>query len=413
MNGKHNRRLILTLFPLFLVLFVDSFGMAFIMPLFSPLFLQTHSPFFSIATSIDWRNFYYGLSLAIFPIAAFFGAPILGSFSDQVGRKKTLIICLLGSLLGYLLSGLSVGFHHFYLLLVGRLIDGFTAGSLSIAQAAIVDISTEEHKSANLALILFAAALGLLLGPLLSSVLSKITIFHLNSLALPFYFAAMIAFLNLLVLWGLFSETAKELKTVTVEWFLGLKSFMHAFINADIRHLSMVFLFMQFGWAIFFQFVAVYLVESFQFNTLQIGLYMALIGVGITISFCFLIRHLTALFLLTQLVIGSIALMAICLIILFAGNAFVAWFIPLPMAILFGIAYSAQITLFSNQVASDKQGWIMGITGAISFFSFGISGILASLLVDLSPAIPLFVSAICFMFGAFFAWRKARFILVN
>ncbi len=74
-------------------------------------------------------------------ICWFFGAAILGDLSDSVGRKKSLMICLIGAFLGYLLSAIAIAFHNFWFLILGRIIAGFTSGSQPIAQAAIVDIS--------------------------------------------------------------------------------------------------------------------------------------------------------------------------------------------------------------------------------------------------------------------------------
>ncbi|ATN85195.1 hypothetical protein AYO29_01045 [Coxiella burnetii str. Schperling] len=98
-------------------------------------------------------------------ICWFFGAAILGDLSDTVGRKKALLVCLIGSFLGYLLSAFAVGIHSLTFLILGRVIAGFTAGSQPIAQAAIVDVSSEAHKARNIGLILLAISLGLSSGP--------------------------------------------------------------------------------------------------------------------------------------------------------------------------------------------------------------------------------------------------------
>ncbi|AML48313.1 hypothetical protein AYM02_02945 [Coxiella burnetii] len=86
--------------------------------------------------------------------------------------KKGAVGCLIGSFLGYLLSAFAVGIHSLTFLILGRVIAGFTAGSQPIAQAAIVDVSSEAHKARNIGLILLAISLGFIIGPIIGGVLS-------------------------------------------------------------------------------------------------------------------------------------------------------------------------------------------------------------------------------------------------
>ena len=401
-NTQNN--FILKAMPLFLVLFIDSLGMAFMTPLISPLFLSRHSVLFLSTTSLSMRNFYYGLTLAIFPIVAFFGAPILGGLSDSVGRKKVLTICLLGTFLGYLFSAFAILFHHIFLLLLGRVIDGFTAGSITIAQAAIVDLSTKEKKAAHIGLILFAASLGLLAGPLLSSFFINVKIAAWFTLSTPFYVAAILSFLNLFLLWLFFHETFFPNQKKHVHWLQGLQSFVAAFKERKIRGISIVFLCYQLGWALFIQFIALFLIYQYRFSPNDLGVYMALVGVGMAIAFCYLVGLFSKLFSLNKITLFSILFMAILVLAaLIIHSAILTWLIPILIAIVFGFAYSAQISIFSNQVDATKQGWIMGLTGAISFFAFGVSGLVAGVLADVSSALPLWLGLAMLIAGVLFA----------
>nr|WP_273700676.1 MFS transporter [Coxiella burnetii] len=140
-------------------------GLSLLFPVLNAIIIDNHSNFLPAATTLATRDFLYGLTVGIFMICWFFGAAILGDLSDTVGRKKALLVCLIGSFLGYLLSAFAVGIHSLTFLILGRVIAGFTAGSQPIAQAAIVDVSSEAHKARNIGLILLAISLGLSSGP--------------------------------------------------------------------------------------------------------------------------------------------------------------------------------------------------------------------------------------------------------
>ncbi len=67
--------------------------------------------------------------------------PIFGFLSDKFGRKKTFLVCLIGTCVGYALTGIGIGKQSLLIAVIGRVIDGITAGSIPIAQASMSDIS--------------------------------------------------------------------------------------------------------------------------------------------------------------------------------------------------------------------------------------------------------------------------------
>src|SRR3990167_1409043 len=101
-------RTLVAIAPLFLVLFIDGMGLSLLFPVLNSIIIDTNSNFLPATLSMPTRNFLYGLTVGIFMICWFFGAAILGDLSDTVGRKKALMICLIGSFFGYLLSAMAV-----------------------------------------------------------------------------------------------------------------------------------------------------------------------------------------------------------------------------------------------------------------------------------------------------------------
>ncbi len=128
-----------------------------------------------------------GLLGASFSLAQFVAAPGIGALSDRYGRRPVLLLCMLGTSLGYLIFGLA---NALWLLFLGRIVDGITGGVISTAQAYIADISKPEDRSKNFGLIGAAFGLGFILGPAIGGALSQI------DLNLPVFLAAGLAFAN-------------------------------------------------------------------------------------------------------------------------------------------------------------------------------------------------------------------------
>lgn len=135
---------ILYRFALLLVVFVDIMGQRLVLPIFNTLLLSDTSSFVNAGTPLEHREFLFGILTGVFFFAWFLGAAYIAKFSDYIGRKNGIIICLTGGLIGYALTIVAIDLDSFWLLLVARVISGITVGNQPIAQAALVDISTSE-----------------------------------------------------------------------------------------------------------------------------------------------------------------------------------------------------------------------------------------------------------------------------
>ena len=81
-----------SILPLFLISFMDMIGIGIIIPLFGPIFLDASISILPDSYSYTARTVLLGLLIAAYPFAQFFGAPLLGAWSDRHGRKKLLMI---------------------------------------------------------------------------------------------------------------------------------------------------------------------------------------------------------------------------------------------------------------------------------------------------------------------------------
>jgi len=401
MMMTQSRHFFLAAAPLFLVIFIDSMGLGLVFPILNALVLDPQAHFIAADLSVNQRNILYGFTISLFMLCWFFGAAFLGDISDQMGRKKSLMICLLGAFVGYLCSALAVIFSSYLCLLIGRMIAGFTAGSQAIAQAAIVDLSQPEHKARNLGLILFFSSLGFVFGPLVGGFLSDVTILPWFNYALPFYFASFISLINALLLGFLFQETFQSSPKLRFKFHYALEVFVSAFKHEKIRDLSIVMLVMIFGWSGIYSFISMYLLRVYQFSSLKNGFYMGLLGLGFGIGTGLLVDPLLRRFSLKQCTMGGCIVAALSTVLtITAPSENYLWIYDVMIGASIAMAYSTLLTLFSNQVDENSQGWVMGITGAISAFAFALNGFLIGLLANLSPATPLIIAVVSLVMTA-------------
>ena len=111
-----------------------------------------------------------GLLVSTFAICQLVGGPILGRLSDQFGRRPLLLVSQAGTLIGFIILAYA---NNLWLLFISRVIDGFTAGNISLAQAYIADVTKPEERTRSFAIIGIAFGLGFLIGPAISGFLSQ------------------------------------------------------------------------------------------------------------------------------------------------------------------------------------------------------------------------------------------------
>ena len=145
-----------------------------------------------------------GLLFAAFSAAQFVCAPLLGRLSDRVGRKPVIVISLLGTAAGSLVCGAA---GTLWLLFVGRIIDGASGASLSVAQAAVGDMASPAERPRLMGLLGAAFGVGFVIGPAVGGLAT------LGGPHVPFYVAGAIALINALAAMVRLPETRAEVAT--------------------------------------------------------------------------------------------------------------------------------------------------------------------------------------------------------
>ncbi|CAB4580324.1 MAG: MFS transporter [Actinobacteria bacterium] len=144
-----------------------------------------------------------GLLSASFSLAQLIFAPVWGKLSDRIGRKPIIIISLFGTAIGSLVTGFAGAL---WVLFLGRIIDGISGASVSVAQAAVADISPARQRARYMGLIGAAFGVGFVAGPAIGALAA------LGGPKVPFFVAAAIAAVNALIAIKRLPETARGVK---------------------------------------------------------------------------------------------------------------------------------------------------------------------------------------------------------
>jgi MFS transporter, DHA1 family, tetracycline resistance protein len=149
------------LLPIFLIVLVDVLGLTIILPLL---------PFY--AERLSASPTVVGLLVSTYAACQLLSGPLLGQLSDRVGRRPVLLVSQAGTFIGFLVLAWAGHAGRLWMVFLSRVIDGVTAGNLSLAQAYISDVTRPDERAKSFGLIGVAFGVGFFIGPAVSGLLS-------------------------------------------------------------------------------------------------------------------------------------------------------------------------------------------------------------------------------------------------
>jgi DHA1 family tetracycline resistance protein-like MFS transporter len=152
------RKLDKRLVTILLIVFVQMVGASMILPII-PLFAKNE--FEMSATLIT-------LLVASFYAAQFIGGPILGRWSDRIGRVPVLVVSQVGTVVSFVMFGMAGAV---WVLFAARILDGLTGGNIVVAQAYVTDITPKEKRAQALGLVFAAFGVAFFVGPAIGGIL--------------------------------------------------------------------------------------------------------------------------------------------------------------------------------------------------------------------------------------------------
>lgn len=401
-----------TLVILTLIVFLDLLGFGILIPIVPFLLTSPNSTFYLLpaGTPLSEGYFLLGLLVAVYPLMGFLAGPVLGQLSDKYGRRKMLGISISGTLLGYLVFAFGIVTHSIILLFIGRIIDGITGSNLSVARAAVSDITEPDDRAKNYGLLNAGYGLGFILGPFIGGVLSSSSIVSWFNAATPFYFAALLSFIELLLVIYVLPETLKEkVKTTAINLSQSVKNIIHTFTHKNLRGiLGTVFLY-QAGFAFFFAFQAVFYIGRFGFNQLDVGLLFVYIGICFGINQAFMIKKADTKKEYNLLWYGLIGTGAMVILQVLPTAPWQLLFI-IPVAVYFnGIPQAHLVSYISRHANKRIQGQIMGINSSVSALALTIAPIISGYISGISSVqVACITGGVIIIFAGVLFWKTCK-----
>lgn len=333
------------------------------------------------------------LLTSVYAACVFFAAPGLGALSDRYGRRPVLLVCLLGSAIGYFIFGIGGAL---WVLFAGRILEGITGGSISTIFAYFADIIPPEQRTKYFGWMSAVVGVGTVIGPTLGGLLAKF------GYSVPMFFGAIITLLN--VAFGFFfmpESLAKNnrLKEIT---FIRLNPFTQLANVLSMKNLQRLLVSAFLLWipngslqAVFSQFT----MDTFSWKPALIGLMFSIMGVQDIISQGFIMPKL-----LLKLSDKQIAILGMVSEIigysLIAASALFSFY-PLLIAGMFIFGFGDSIFgpsfngMLSKSVDSSEQGRIQGGSQSIQALARIIGPIIGGqIYVSLGHASPAFMGMI-------------------
>jgi MFS transporter, DHA1 family, tetracycline resistance protein len=387
------------LFPVLLTMFIDMVGVGIVIPVLATALLDS-SVGLVPGAGAETRNILYGLLVAIFPFAQFFGAPILGAMSDRHGRRRLLMLSIFGTMISYVVFALGLMMGSIVMLFVSRAIAGFAGGNLAIANSVIADVSDPKSRAKNFGMIGMAFGLGFILGPFLGGILSDPDIVSWFTFSTPFWVAALLSLINVFSVWKFLPETLKTRRTAAIDALTGLRNIRKALTMGSVRTVLLVIFIWTLGANFFFQFYQVFLIGKFQFDQGDIGTLFGFIGLCIALVQGLLTRPLSGRY--SPHVILRVTLLGLAIsipMLLIPDKVWGLYLMNALIAVWNGLSFPNVTALVSSMAGKESQGEALGITQSVQSFGTIIPPLLGGFVANVWIGLPLVVGG-AFVFVA-------------
>ncbi|HTX22865.1 MAG TPA: MFS transporter [Candidatus Aquilonibacter sp.] len=402
-----------SLLVVFLTVFIDLIGFGIVVPLV---------PLYSKLYGAGWLVI--GVIIASYSAMQFLFAPVLGRWSDRIGRRPVMLLSTAGAALSYVLFAIGSGFQNhtaaLWALLISRVFAGVCGANITVAQAYIADITPPEKRSKRMGLIGMAFGLGFILGPAISGIALKF--FGVTG---PGWAAAVLCAANFILAFSILAESLQP-SSGHANRRPHLKQWGHTLSHPKIGVLILIFFLATFAFSCFETTLPLLVNDDFNLG-LTVDLTKPAMTVVSLFVFCGLIAafvqggaigRLVKMFGEPKLIALSLVLTGISLALLpfIKGEGQLKWLAVLRLAdhpwieMLLALALLSVGTsltrppvfgLLSNLTPANEQGATIGVAQGVGSLARILGPLFALELYGVHPTLPYVIcGAISIVAGA-------------
>ena len=344
---------------------------------------------------------------SVYALCVFFAAPGLGALSDRYGRRPLLLICLLGSAVGYLVFGIG---GTLWMLFAGRIIEGVTGGSISTIFAYFADITPKEQRTKYFGWISAVSGAGFVIGPTLGGLLARF------GYSIPMYFGAIITLFNFIYGFFYMPESLNEKNRLKKITFMRLNPFTQLINILSMKKLKSLLIPAFLLWipagalqGVFSQLT----IDTFNWQPAIIGLVFSIIGIQDVISQGFIMPKLL-------LKLSDVQIAILGMVSEITGYCFIAIsalfsFYPVFIAGMFIFGFGDSIFgpsfngMISKSADTGEQGRVLGGSQSVQALARIIGPVIGGqVYVSLSHAAPAFMGAILITAAVLILYKNIR-----
>lgn len=403
-----NRRFI----PAYLLTLVNVLGFSILMPIL-PFVVEDYG-------ADEWV---YGLMLTLYSAFQFIGAPYLGGKSDELGRKPVLLISQFGTLISWFIFTLALFLPNvpvwgmavpLVVIGISRALDGLTGGNTSVANAYVSDVTTRSEKSYIFGYLGGISGIGMIVGPGIGGLAASTSWGYKGTIAV----AILISIITLITIVAYLkeshpkSERRKKTKEPIWKSLFILSKIKEVNPKPIIKLLFLTKLFFALMMAFYISTIALFVIDLFNFDQKELGVFMMIVGVLLAFNQAFLSRIVIRKLgefptLILGLLLCTVGL--ICLTITENFWLYISFYFIMNLGL--SLTFPTFNALISAYADPKKQGAVMGISESINSFAraifpilgaylYGVMGYSVYYIIAFLPLIALLI--------AFFGYQKFK-----
>jgi MFS family permease len=337
------------LLPIFLIVLVDVLGFTIVIPLLA-LYAERFGATPLVATTL----------VSVYALCSLVSTPIIGRLSDRWGRRPLLLVSQAGTCAGFLVLGNATAL---WMVFLGRILDGITAGNLATAQAYISDHSKPEDRARSFSVIGIAFGIGFMVGPGLGGWLG-----HAFGMHVPFYVAAALSALSMVCTATLLPRAAPRPVTgPSAPGVFDLRTYAEFFRRPGLASLYLQFFLFTFAFSAFTSGFALFAEARFHWTARETGWLFTYAGLlGVVLQARLLGPLVTKLGEVRLAIAGFVAVSAAYTLLGFAGTTALLVVCSTLTSFGNGVLRPVLTSRISRRVGPGEQGTAIGISGSLS-----------------------------------------------